>query len=226
MRQLLGLTVFVLPVMFNVLFARLAKIFEYPDILRQSTSEILSKFRFGGVKLINTWWLFAATAIAFAPISAALATAVDQSSDFLLVTVSLGVLAALVQFLGLVRWPFLIPHLARESEGASETKRESIDLIFQSANRYLGVAVGEHLGYLFTGLWTFAISLSMIPISGPGQVLGIIGVIAGSVLAGCSFEFVGKHELNGWKLAGTVTPFAYIAWSLWLASVGIWIFFS
>jgi hypothetical protein len=116
--------------------------------------------------------------------------------------------------------------LARESEGASETKRESIDLIFQSANRYLGVAVGEHLGYLFTGLWTISISLSMILISGPGQVLGIIGVIAGSVLAGCSFEFVGKHELNGWKLAATVTPFAYIAWSLWLASVGIWIIFS
>jgi hypothetical protein len=33
-------------------------------------------------------------------------------------------------------------------------------------------------------------------------------------------EFVGKNERNGWKFAEAVTPFAYIAWSLWLVAIG------
>lgn len=31
-----------------------------------------------------------------------------------------------------------------------------------------------------------------------------------------SLEFVGASEEKGWKLAGTIVPIAYTAWSLWL----------
>ena len=57
-------------------------------------------------------------------------------------------IAALVQLLGLVRRPFLAPYLARTmaDPDASEARREAVDVVFQSFNRYLGVAVGEHLG--------------------------------------------------------------------------------
>ena len=69
------------------------------------------------------------------------------------VATAFGVLAALVQFLGLIRWPFAVPHLARvmADPTSSAGTKESVDVIFQTLNRYLGVAVGEHLGYLFTG---------------------------------------------------------------------------
>jgi hypothetical protein len=50
-------------------------------------------------------------------------------------------------------------------------------VVFQTLNRYLRMAVGEHLGYLFTGLWT--------------------------------------------ALAGTLVPYAYIGWSVWLLALGI-----
>jgi hypothetical protein len=33
-----------------------------------------------------------------------------------------------------------------------------------------------------------------------------------------SLEFVGPNEKDGWPLAGTIVPIAYIAWSLWLTS--------
>ena len=65
--------------------------------------------------------------------------------------------ASVVQFLGLIRWPFLVPYLAREESArpdAAPARQEAIDIVFQSFNRYLGVAVGEHLGFLFTGAWT------------------------------------------------------------------------
>jgi hypothetical protein len=36
-----------------------------------------------------------------------------------------------------------------------------------------------------------------------------------------SLEFVGPFEEKGWKLAGTIVPIAYTAWSLWLVISGI-----
>ena len=37
----------------------------------------------------------------------------------------------------------------------------------------------------------------------------------------CSLEFVGRGDEAGWKLAETLTPVTYIAWSLWLLALGI-----
>ena len=64
----------------------------------------------------------------------------------LAVATTVGVFAALVQFLGLVRWPFLGLYLARTDADpeASVARREAVDIVFQALNRYLGVAVGEH----------------------------------------------------------------------------------
>ena len=43
----------------------------------------------------------------------------------------------------------------------------------------------------------------------------------GPVFLVCSLEFVGRFEASGWKLAGTLTPISYVAWSIWLVVVGI-----
>ena len=47
------------------------------------------------------------------------------------------------------------------------------------------------------------------------------GIAIGALLVVGSFEFVGRFEENGWKLAGTVVPIAYTAWSLWLITAGV-----
>jgi hypothetical protein len=38
-----------------------------------------------------------------------------------------------------------------------------------------------------------------------------------------ALEFVGPNERDGWRLAGTVVPIAYIAWSIWLILLGIFL---
>lgn len=53
--------------------------------------------------------------------------------------------------------------------------------------------------------------------------LGILGIVIGTVLMLCSLEFVGPAEREGWKVAATLTPPTYIAWSLWLVGVGIFL---
>jgi Domain of unknown function (DUF4386) len=132
------------------------------------------------------------------------------------------VLAALVQFLGLVRWPFLVPYLARAAAepDASPARREAVDVVFQSFNRYLGVAVGEHLGYGLTGAWTILAGATLTQTSAVPGWVGVIGIVIGPVLMVCSLEFVGGHEPTGWKLAERLTPPTYIAWSLWLIATG------
>jgi len=86
-----------------------------------------------------------------------------------------------VQFLGLIRWPFAVPHLARLAADPATTPTTSaaIEVTFQTRNRYLGVAAGEHLGYLFTGLWTALAGVALIQ----SDVLHPLFAILGLVLA-------------------------------------------
>jgi hypothetical protein len=213
-----------LPAAFNVAFTVLAKTFDYPDILRRPTHEVLARFRDGGTKLLLWWWIFALTAAALAPLAVLVAQALnDANGTLLIVGATVGVLAGLVQLLGLIRWPFLVPYLARvdANPDASPAQHEAVDIVFQSFNRYLGVAVGEHLGYLLTGTWTVLVGITFTQTTLAPGWLGIPGIIIGAVLALCSLEFVGPAERDGWKLAATLTPLTYIAWSLWLVACGI-----
>ena len=136
---------------------------------------------------------------------------------------AIGLLAALVQFLGLVRWPFAVPHLARLAGDPATTPatRDALEVVFQTLNRYLGLAVGEHLGYLLTGLWTALAGVALIQSALLHPLFGIVGLLLAPLFVLGSLEFVGPFEVHGWKLAGALVPFAYIGWSVWLLALGI-----
>jgi len=212
------------PILFNVGFGLLAQRFDYPDVLRRPTHEVLSRFRAGGSSLIVIWWVFAFSAVLFAPLAVLLAGEIpDADGTLVALSVLTGIMASLVQFLGLIRWPFLVPYLAREAEGAEpgSARAEAVDVVFQSFNRYLGVAVGEHLGYALTGAWTVLAGTALIQSDAVPAWLGAIGVAIGPLFLVCALEFLGRFEPTGWKLAGHITPIAYIAWSLWLVGLGV-----
>ena len=218
-----GWLLIALPIAFNAAFAALSVKFGYPDVLRRPTEEVLERFRKGGSSLVLIWWAFAMIAVLLAPLAVFVSDALTTADPVLLaVGTTVGVLAALVQFLGLIRWPFLVPYLARAAAepDATPATKEAIDIVFQSFNRYLGVAVGEHLGFLLTGVWSILVGSAVIQDAQLPVWLGIAGIVIGAVLAICSLEFVGTFEPNGWKLAATVTPIAYIVWSLWLIATG------
>ena len=202
----------------------LGQSFDYPGILRRPTGEVLTRFRQGGSTLILLWWLLALSALLFAPLVVLLSRSIgDADATLLAVATTTGVLASVVQFLGLVRWPFLVPYLARTAAepDASEARRDAVDVVFQSFNRYLGVGVGEHLGYLLTGAWSVLAGAALRQTGEVPSWLGVPGIVVGVVLMLCSLEFVGGFEPTGWKLAGDVVPFAYIVWSLWLIATGV-----
>lgn len=223
-KVLAGILLIVLPVAYNGLYTLLARSFDYPDILRRPTAEVLERFTAGGSRLILTWWAFAMSAVLLAPTAVLVsATFVDADPTLLAVATVIGLLAALVQFLGLIRWPLAVPHLAREmaAPSSSANKKEAVDVVFQTLNRYLGVAVGEHLGYMFTGLWTALVGIAVIQSDQLPAAFGVLGLVLAPLFLVGSMEFVGPNEKEGWKLAGTLIPIAYIGWSLWLLAVGV-----
>ncbi|MGH8870796.1 MAG: DUF4386 domain-containing protein [Acidimicrobiia bacterium] len=219
-----GILLIFLPLAFNACFFLLARRFDYPDILRSPTREILSRFQAGGVGLKVLWYGFMLTAVLFAPLAVLLGQVLARD-DLAMVSSAtvVGVLAAVVQFLGLARWPFLVPALARAytDPASTEATREATKVVFDSFHRYLGVGIGECLGYLLTGAWSLLVGVAMLQSSAFEAWLGWPGVVIGILLVVGSVEFVGRFEEQGWKLAGTIVPIAYIAWSLWLILSGL-----
>jgi len=208
-----GVLLIVVPVLFTLCYALLGTAFSYPAILRQPAAAVLDRFAAGGTPLVLLWWAFAMCAVAFIPIAIGVAALIPGS--LAAASSVLGVLAALVQALGLLRWPFLVPFLARERHRAPEV----VDLVFDATNRYLGVAIGEHLGYLLTGSWTIVVSIAMVP-SAPIAFV-VAGFVVGASLLFGALEFVGPRERDGWHLAGTVVAVGYTAWALWLVVGGV-----
>jgi hypothetical protein len=224
-----GALLLILPLAFNAFFFLLARLFDYPDILRSPTAEILSRFQAGGVRLKLLWYGFMLTAVLLAPLAVLLGQVLARDGLAIVPTATVvGVLAAVVQFLGLARWPFLVPALARtyDDPASSEATREATVVVFESFHRYPGVAIGECLGYLFTGAWTVLVSVAMLQSSTFEPWLAWPGVAIGLFLVACSLEFVGRFEEKGWKLAGAIVPIAYIAWSLWLIGAGLVLLFG
>ena len=219
-----GVVLIATPVLFNVGLTLLGQRFDYPEILRRPTHEVLERFRAGGTSLVLIWWAFALSAVLFAALAVLLAVALgDADRTVVVLGAVFGVLASLVQFLGLIRWTFLVPYLADvAAESPPESPRgQAVDVVFQSFNRYLGVAVGEHLGYAFTGIWSILAGLALIDSSVVPDWLGVLGVVSGPFFLLCSLEFVGRAEDAGWKLAAMLTPITYIGWSVWLLAVGV-----
>jgi hypothetical protein len=160
------------------------------------------------------------------PLATLLAVVLAAPPALTALAIVVGASAALVQALGLVRWPFAVPDLARryvEAPGgpAGDGTRDTIRVVFATLNRLLGVGVGEHLGYLLTGLWTLLVAASILATAVLPAWLGMLGVPIGVALLVGTLEFVGPNERNGWALAGAVVPIAYIAWSLWLVALGV-----
>src|SRR5215210_913828 len=220
-----GLLLIAVPIAFNLAFFELGRAFDYPNILRKEPDEILRRFSAGGAGLIVRWEALLLSALAMLPLVALLAVALGAPPALTVTSVVVGSAAALVQALGLVRWPFAVPELARRYVGAdgpdAAATRRSIEVTFATLHRLLGVGVGEHLGYLLTGTWTLLVAFSVLSTAVLPGWLGIIGIPVGIALLIGTLEFVGPNEERGWPLAGTIVPIAYISWSVWLIALGV-----
>lgn len=105
----------------------------------------------------------------------------------------------------------LVPSLASAfvAPGATDLDKALAASMFDTANRYLGMGVGEHLGYFFTALWTAGVALLLWNrwrgIAWAGLILAL-GIAAGML------------EPFGVPMTGTINALSFSAWALWSLS--------
>ncbi|MGC4044423.1 MAG: DUF4386 family protein [Armatimonas sp.] len=124
-----------------------------------------------------------------------------------------GIAAGLMQAAGLARWVFLVPALAaRYVETQDVGEQLALRTVFQAFHSYAGNGLGEHLGYLFTGLWTILIALGLRKTSKGFAIAGFISAVA---------ILVGLLDPLGLAATGAINALGYVAWSVWLIVLGI-----
>lgn len=195
--------------------------FEYPDILRQDTATILTKFHQGGSSLIFTWFAFALTGIPLIPAYIFMGRTLDQDSPWMRVATNVGVIGLIVQLIGLLRWTFVVPVIADSFVSATDegTKTAAI-MAFKTIHQFAGVLLGEHLGQLFTIAWTIIVSAVMLTSRKMPRWICWLG------LGSAFIYFLAQAELLHtvipgfpvWDMAGFIGS---TLWLIWLTIIGI-----
>ncbi|MGK2863035.1 MAG: DUF4386 domain-containing protein [Chitinophagaceae bacterium] len=195
--------------------------FNYPDILRQESSNILSQFHQGGPALIFTWLAFALLGLPLLLAYSLIGQKLEQRMPQMKWVTTVGIISGVVQIIGLLRWVFVIPVLATEFVNTtSPTRQEAIEVSFIMIHQFGGVLLGEHLGQLFTIIWTVLISFALLKVNIIPKWLAWWGFIASFIY------FLAQAELLATVIPGfpVIDMAGFIGstlWLLWLILAGI-----
>jgi hypothetical protein len=189
-------------VLANVAFTALGSIFNYPDVLDEPAATVLADFR-DNEGAVSTWFsVLALSAALLAPI----AIGVGRLSKVraMRFAVPVGITAAVVQVIGLSRWPILVPGYAADGNADA----------FGTASDILGTAIGETVGYLLTATWTMLVIVALGRRYAGRWFQALGGVAAVLVLAGV-LSPLGLPGIDAANFIG------YVLWSVWLIAFGV-----
>jgi len=195
--------------------------FEYPDILRKDTGEILTRFNDGGSSLIWTWFVFALGGITLIPAYILIGQMLESKSSLVRVATNFGVIGLVVQMIGLLRWTFVVPVLAKSfAETTDETIKASAIMSFKTIHQYGGVVLGEHLGQLFTIIWTVLLSVVLDKLKLFPKWITWLAYISSIIYFFAQAELLASvtPDFPVWDLAGFIGS---TLWLIWLIIIGV-----
>lgn len=184
-------------VLANAAFIGLGSVFNYPDILQEDADEILVEFRADEGAIVALFITLALSAALLAPIAILLGRLAANERGRL--SIGVGIAAAVVQVIGLMRWPLIVPSLADSND--TDT--------FDTVHTLLGTVVGETFGYLLTALWTVLI-ISALAERLAGRWFSLLGYVAAALIA---VGVLVPLDVPGTDFANFL---GYILWSIWM----------
>ena len=146
-------------VLTNAAFTVLGSIFDYPDVLKEPVADILAAFREHQGQVSFWFAVMAVSAALFAPI--AIGVGRLSTHRTMRVAVPVGIAAAVVQVIGLSRWPLLVPGFAADATSSDAATVAQAHDSFETAHRVLGNLIGETMGYAFTAAWTLLVIVAL-----------------------------------------------------------------
>ena len=193
-------------------FTALGSIFNYPDVLDEPVGRVLADFR-DHEAAVSAWFaVLALSAALFAPI--AIGVARLSSHRLMRIAVPVGIVAGVVQVIGLLRWPLLVPGYASDAASADAGVAAAARDSFSTASDILGTAIGETLGYLLTATWTVLVIVALGRRYAGRWFAAVGGVAAVLVLAGVLSPL-------GLPVIDTANFLGYVLWCLWLIAFGV-----
>jgi hypothetical protein len=199
-------------VLANVAFTALGSIFDYPDVLDEPAGQVLADFRDHQGPVSGWFSVLALSAALLAPV--AIGVGRLSARRPMRIAVVVGITAAAVQVIGLLRWPILVPGYASDAAstdaGVAGAARDS----FATASDILGTAIGETLGYLLTATWT-----ALVVVALARRFAGAWFVALGATSA--ALVFVGVFSPLDLPLIDTANFLGYVLWSIWLIAFAV-----
>jgi hypothetical protein len=128
--------------------------------------------------------------------------------------VPVGIAAAVVQVIGLLRWPLLVPGYASDAASNNADIASSARDSFTTASDILGTGIGETLGYLLTAAWTVLVVVALGR-RYAGRWFQVLGVVAAAMV------FVGVFSPLDVAGIDAANFFGYVLWSVWLIAFGV-----
>ncbi|MCU7547778.1 DUF4386 domain-containing protein [Chitinophagaceae bacterium LB-8] len=195
--------------------------FEYPDILRQNTGIVLTKFHEGGSSLILTWWAFAMLGLPLLIAYILIGRKFENKLDFIKWVTTFGVISGIVQIIALLRWVFVVPIIANNYVSAGDAATKAAVIVsFQTIHQFGGVLLGEHIGQLFTIIWTVMISYAFIKLNVFPKWVSWFGITASFIYLMAQAELFATVIPNFpvWDMAGFIGS---TLWLIWLIIIGI-----
>jgi len=224
-RKLTGIFFIVGAILVNIPYALLIVNFDYPDILRQPTSEILTKFHAGGDALIYTWLAFAWVGLPILLGAVMLKRVLEkEASPFLETATTLGVIGFVAQLIGLLRWVFVGPVLARlfTDPGTDPATQASISAVFIAIHQYGGVVLGEHIGQFFTIVWMSLISGVIYRSKMFSKWVAWLGWFASAVYLLAQTELFATAIPN-FPVIGWAGLYGSLLWLVWMLVLGVYL---
>src|SRR5215210_2145407 len=141
--KLTALLMIIAAVFANVGFTALGSIFNYPDVLDEPAGDVLASFR-DHESAVSAWFsVLALSAALLAPI--AIGVGRLSSTRTMWIAVRVGIAAAAVQVIGLLRWPILVPGYASDAASSDPGVAASARDSFTTVSDILGTALRRTL---------------------------------------------------------------------------------
>jgi hypothetical protein len=199
-------------VLANVGFSALGSVFNYPDVLDEPAGKVLTAFR-DHQNAVSGWFsVLALSAAMLAPIAIGVGRLSSQRA--MRIAVPIGIAAAAVQVVGLLRWPILVPGYASDAASSNAGVAAAARDSFTTASNILGTAVGETLGYLLTATWT-ALVIVALGRRYAGRWFQVLGAVSAALV------LVGVLSPLGLPVIDTANFLGYVLWSVWLIALAV-----
>ncbi len=213
--RLIGATLVIFAVVSSIAFGILSVSFSFPGILRESADEVLPLFAQNESTIKPTYWILAMSGLVLIAISAELGRllAARAPGPSRIVT-AFGIATGVFWSLGYARWPIAMPYLSNLHQTGN---KERASELYELLNRYAGMTVGEHLGFVSMGVFAVALAIGLRQAGIGPKWMFFVGIGGGVLIAITAYEQYNPSA----EIFGALNGLANTIWFLWLLALGV-----